>query len=134
MTINVKIDLGYEFDVKASAADVFAVLSDVPTSASFFPKVDKLVDLGGNSYRWEMEKIGVASVNLQTIYASKYVSNKAKGTVMWSPIKSEGNAAMWRRTELQGIQQEAELALRLFRIDAQQFKDHRLHVGAMDTH
>ena len=92
MTIYVKIDLGYEFDVKASAADVFAVLSDVPTSASFFPKVDKLVDLGGNSYRWEMEKIGVASVKLQTIYASKYVANKAKGTVMWSPIKSEGNA------------------------------------------
>ena len=92
MTINVKIDLGYEFDVKASAADVFAVLSDVPTSASFFPKVDKLVDLGGGGYRWEMEKIGVASINLQTIYASKYVSNKAKGTVMWSPIKSEGNA------------------------------------------
>ena len=92
MTINVKIDLGYEFDVKASAADVFAVLSDVPTSASFFPKVDKLVDLGGGGYRWEMEKISVASINLQTIYASKYVSNKAKGTVMWSPIKSEGNA------------------------------------------
>jgi carbon monoxide dehydrogenase subunit G len=92
MTMNVKIDLGYEFDVKASAADVFAVLSDVPTSASFFPKVDKLVDLGDGGYRWEMEKIGVASVNLQTIYASKYVSNKAKGTVMWSPIKSEGNA------------------------------------------
>ena len=92
MTINVKIDLGYEFDVKASAADVFAVLSDVPTSASYFPKVDKLVDLGSNTYRWEMEKIGVASLNLQTIYASKYTSNKAKGTVVWTPVKSEGNA------------------------------------------
>ena len=92
MTINVKIDLGYEFDVKASADDVFAVLSDVPTSASFFPKVDKLVDLGSNTYRWEMEKIGIASLNLQTIYASKYVSNKAKGSVVWSPVKSEGNA------------------------------------------
>ena len=92
MTLNVKIDLGYEFDVKASAAEVFAVLSDVPTSASFFPKVDKLVDLGSNTYRWEMEKIGVASLNLQTIYASKYVSNKAKGTVNWSPVKNEGNA------------------------------------------
>ncbi len=45
MTMNVKIDLGYEFDVKANASDVFAVLSDVPTSASFFPKVDKWVDL-----------------------------------------------------------------------------------------
>ena len=92
MTINVKIDLGYEFDVKASAADVFAVLSDVPTSASFFPKVDKLVDLGSNTYRWEMEKIGVASLNLQTIYASKYVSNKTKGTVVWTPVANEGNA------------------------------------------
>jgi len=34
----------------------------------------------------------ISFVNLQTIYASKYVSNKAKGTVVWSPIKSEGNA------------------------------------------
>jgi len=38
MTMNVKIDLGYEFDVKANASDVFAVLSDVPTSASSSPK------------------------------------------------------------------------------------------------
>lgn len=92
MTITVTIDLGYEFDVKANAADVFAVLSDVPTSASFFPKVDKLVDLGGGAYRWEMAKIGLAQVNLQTVYASKYVSNKAKGTVVWTPVKGEGNA------------------------------------------
>jgi carbon monoxide dehydrogenase subunit G len=92
MTMNVKIDLGYEFDVKANASDVFSVLSDVPTSASFFPKVDKLVDLGNGGYRWEMDKIGIASINLQTIYACKYVSNKAKGTVVWTPIKSEGNA------------------------------------------
>ncbi len=92
MTVNVTIDLGYEFEVKAKAADVFAVLSDVPTSASFFPKVDKLVDLGGGVYRWEMAKIGVASINLQTIYASKYVANKTKGTVVWTPVKGEGNA------------------------------------------
>jgi carbon monoxide dehydrogenase subunit G len=92
MTVNVTIDLGYEFEVKAKAADVFAVLSDVPTSASFFPKVDKLVDLGDGVYRWEMAKIGVASINLQTIYASKYAANKTKGTVVWTPVKGEGNA------------------------------------------
>jgi len=56
MAITVEINLGYEFDVKAKASDVFAVLSDVPTSASHFPKVDQLVDLGGGAYRWEMEK------------------------------------------------------------------------------
>lgn len=92
MAITVAIDLGYEFDVKAKAAEVFAVLSDVPTSASHFPKVDALVDLGDSTYRWEMEKIGVGSVNLQTVYASKYVANQSKGTVVWTPIKGEGNA------------------------------------------
>jgi len=92
MAITVSIDLGFEFDVKAKAAEVFEVLSDVPTSASHFPKVDKLIDLGDGAYRWEMEKIGVGSANIQTIYASKYVSNKTKGTVTWKPVKGEGNA------------------------------------------
>ena len=92
MTVNVHIDLGYEFEVKAKFADVFELLSNVPESAGFFPKVDKLVDQGGGVYRWEMEKIGVASINLQTIYASKYVSNKTKGTIVWTPVKGVGNA------------------------------------------
>jgi len=92
MAIIVTIDLGYEFAVKEDYATVFDVLSHVPTSASFFPKVDKLVDLGENTYRWEMAKIGLAQVNLQTIYASKYSSNKAKGSVVWTPVEGEGNA------------------------------------------
>jgi carbon monoxide dehydrogenase subunit G len=102
MTISVHIDLGYEFAVKAPASDVFAVLSDVPESASHFPKVDKLVDLGANTYRWEMEKIGVAQIKLQTVYACKYVSNKAKGTVVWTPVKGDGNALVsgnWKITD-----------------------------------
>ncbi len=102
MAITVEINLGYEFDVKAKASEVFAVLSDVPTSASHFPKVDQLVDLGDNTYRWEMEKIGIASITLQTVYASKYTSNKAKGTVNWTPVKGEGNALVagsWKITD-----------------------------------
>ena len=67
-------------------------MSDVPTSASFFPKVDRLTDLGSGVFRWEMEKVGTAQVNIQTVYASKYVSNAAKGSVVWTPVKGEGNA------------------------------------------
>jgi carbon monoxide dehydrogenase subunit G len=92
MAITVDIDLAYEFNVKAKMADVFEVLSDVPTSVSHFPKVDKLTDMGGGVYKWEMEKVGTAQVNIQTVYASKYVSNKAKGTVVWTPVKDVGNA------------------------------------------
>lgn len=102
MTINVIIDLGYEFEVKASAKDVFEILSNVPVSAGFFPKVDQLVDLGDGAYRWEMAKIGIGQINLQTIYASRYVSNKTKGTVLWTPVKGEGNALVsgnWKITD-----------------------------------
>lgn len=102
MAINVDIDLGYEFAVKAPFKEVFDLLSDVPTSASFFPKVDKLTDLGGGIYRWEMAKVGTAQVNIQTVYASKYVSNKAKGTVTWTPVTGEGNALVggsWKITD-----------------------------------
>jgi carbon monoxide dehydrogenase subunit G len=102
MTVTVAIDLGYEFEVKSPFKDVFDVLSDVPKSASFFPKVDKLTDLGSNTYRWEMQKVGTAQVNLQTVYASKYVSNRAKGTVVWTPVPGDGNAQVggsWKITD-----------------------------------
>lgn len=102
MSITVKIDLGYEFDVKAKAAQVFALLSDVPKSVAHFPKVEKLTDLGGGVYQWEMEKVGTSQVNIQTVYASKYVSDKAKGTVKWTPVKGVGNAQVgghWKIVE-----------------------------------
>jgi carbon monoxide dehydrogenase subunit G len=102
MAISLSIDLGYEFAVKADYNTVFDTLSNVPISASYFPKVDQLVDLGKNTYRWEMSKIGVAKINLQTIYASKYVANKAKGSVVWTPVEGEGNALVsgnWKITD-----------------------------------
>ena len=92
MSISVDIDLGYEFEVKAAFKDVFDVVSDVPISASFFPKLEQLVDVGGGVYRWEMAKVGTAQVNIQTIYASKYVADRKKGTVVWTPVKGVGNA------------------------------------------
>lgn len=102
MAVSVHIDLGYEFEVKAKAAEVFEVLSDVPTSVSFFPKVDKLTDLGDGVFQWEMKKVGPAQMNIQTVYASKYASNEPKGTVVWTPVKGVGNALVggsWKITD-----------------------------------
>lgn len=113
MTINVHIELGYEFSVKAPASEVFEVLSDVPTSASHFPKVHRLVDLGSNTYRWEMEKIGLSQVNLQTIYASNYTSNKAKGTVIWTPVKGEGNALVSGSWKIADKKKSTDLVLKI---------------------
>ena len=115
MTVSVNIDLGYEFEVKAKADDVFAVLSDVPTSVSHFPKVEKLTDMGGGVYKWEMQKVGTAQVNIQTIYASKYTADRAKGTVKWTPVKGVGNAQVggnWKITDNKGKSTKARGHLR----------------------
>lgn len=105
MTVSVKIELGYEFEVRAKYDDVFALLSDVPASVAHFPKVEKLTDEGGGVYKWEMQKVGTAQVNIQTVYASKYVSDAAKGTIKWTPVKGVGNAQVggsWKIADNKG--------------------------------
>ena len=105
MAVSVHIDLGYEFEVKAKHDAVFALLSDVPKSVSHFPKVSRLTDLGDGVYQWEMQKVGTSQVNIQTIYASKYASDAAKGTVKWTPVKGIGNAQVggsWKIADHKG--------------------------------
>lgn len=113
MALTVDIELGYEFSVKAPYKEVFDVLSDVPVSASHFPKLHKLVDLGGNAFRWEMDKVGTAQLNLQTVYASKYVSNRKKGTVVWTPVKGVGNAQVSGSWTITDRKTHTELVLKL---------------------
>ncbi len=105
MAITVPVHLAYELDVRAKSDEVFSVLSDVPTSVSFFPKVDKLTDMGDGVYKWEMEKVGTAQVNIQTVYASKYTSSNPKGTVTWKPVPGIGNALVgggWKIVDNKG--------------------------------
>jgi carbon monoxide dehydrogenase subunit G len=92
MSIVVAIELGYEFTVKASADAVFALLADVPASAAHFPRVHRLVDVGGGIYRWEMERVGLAQITHQTIYTSRYVADRERRVVSWTPEVHEGNA------------------------------------------
>jgi carbon monoxide dehydrogenase subunit G len=92
MTIRVDLDVSREFGVKASPAKVFAVLADVPASASHFPQVHRLVDLGDGAWRWEMEPIGTRQIHIQTVYACRYRSDRKQGTVTWEPVPGVGNA------------------------------------------
>ena len=112
MAVTVKIDLGYEFEVKAKYDDVFAVLSDVPASVSHFPKVDKLTDMGDGVYKWEMEKVGTKEVGIQTIYASKYKSDKSKGTVTWTPVEGVGNALVGGHWKIKDNRKSTKIELK----------------------
>jgi carbon monoxide dehydrogenase subunit G len=113
MSVSVNVDLEFEFAVRAPYKEVFDVLADVPTSASFYPKVDKLVDLGGGAYRWEMERVGTQQVNVQTVYASKYVSDRKKGTVKWTPVAGVGNAQVSGSWKITDRKTSTEIVLRV---------------------
>ncbi|MFO7527577.1 MAG: SRPBCC family protein [Marinobacter sp.] len=94
MAITVSIELSRDLEIPAGYDEAFELLADVPRSASHFPKVDKLTDLGDNSYRWEMEKVGVDKHAIQSVYACKYNSDKDAGKITWEPIKGEGNGVV----------------------------------------
>jgi carbon monoxide dehydrogenase subunit G len=91
MTVKVTIDVSKKFSVGADIDTVFTLLSDVKSSASHFPKVDTITELSENVFRWEMEKVTLGTSSVQTSYACEYTSNEEAKTVVWTPIKGEGN-------------------------------------------
>lgn len=106
MAFVVEVDIATEFEATCTAAFAYEILADVPVSASHFPKLDQLTDLGDGKYRWEMAKIGVDRYSLQTVYASKFVGDPDKLTVKWTPVKGEGNALVsgkWTIKEKKGV-------------------------------
>jgi len=95
MSFTVAINIQKEFDTSCAPDNVYELLANVPRSASHFPKVDQLVDLGDNTYRWEMEKIGIGSYTLQqTIYASRYNADAVTRKINWTPVQGVGNATV----------------------------------------
>ncbi len=94
MAITVSIELNRELELPASYDEAFDLLADVPKSVSHFPKVHQLVDLGDNTYRWEMEKVGVDKHAIQSVYACKYHPDKENGKITWEPVKGEGNGVV----------------------------------------
>lgn len=92
MAIDVSVDIEKTFEVQCDREKVVELLADVPRSVSHFPKVEQLVDLGGDSYRWEMEKIGAGKYFFQTVYACNYTSNVEEGWVKWTSVSGVGNA------------------------------------------
>lgn len=86
MHSTIPLTLTRDFAVAAAPADAHALLADVPRSASHFPGVAQLVPLGDNAFRWEMRRIGVGELALQTVYASRYRGDANALRVWWEPV------------------------------------------------
>ena len=100
MSLIIPISKRLQFLVPAHIDDAYELLADVPRSVRHFPKVERVVSLGGDTYRWEMEKMGVKKMHLKIQYTSHYTFNPEEKWIRWSPIPG-GNAEMgglWRLT------------------------------------
>ena len=92
MSVTIPISIILDFHTEASTQRVFEVLADVPRSVGHFPKVERLVDLGEDKYRWEMEKMGTQNFYFQVQYTTRYTRNEEAKWIRWSPI-AEGNGS-----------------------------------------
>ncbi len=111
MAVTITCEMTVSVDVKAPYKKVFDTLADVPGSASHYPKVDQLIDEGDGVYRWEMEKIGVGSFFLQTVYASKYVNNPATGVISWTPVKGVGNSQVSGNWKIKDMKKHTNMTM-----------------------
>lgn len=112
MAFTVDISIDRKLKVKCPYAFVFDTLADVPYSAGHFPKVDELVDLGNECYRWEMEKIGLDRYYIQTVYACEYTWDKEEGWIRWAPVDGVGNGRVegqWDLKDVGGTHTQARL-------------------------
>lgn len=92
MSFVLDIEARYAFEVNASFEEVFALLSDIPRASHLHPTLDRIIDLGGGKYRWEMKKFGTERFNIQTIYSCIYTADRQSGTITWKPLSGDGNA------------------------------------------
>ncbi len=94
MAFDVKIQVNKSFTVPADINTVYQLLADVPASTSHFPDLENLIEETANTYRWEMKKLGLGPINLQTIYACEYLCNEEKKSVTWEPRNTADNNAV----------------------------------------
>ncbi len=112
MSFTVTINIYRTFNSAASLEKIFDLLADVAKSGSFFPKVEQLVNLGNDIWRWEMERIGIGEHTLQqSIYACKYNADKERKTVTWTPVEKIGNAIVSGKWEIMPMQERCKVVL-----------------------
>jgi carbon monoxide dehydrogenase subunit G len=80
----VKVNIQRTLRVGWSPEEAFAMVADVPRSASHFPGLQRLEDLGDGVYRWHLSSFRIGKITFPVSYAARYVPDPEAGTVTWS--------------------------------------------------
>lgn len=92
MSIKIRAAIKRSEQVTAPGDDVFALLKPVEASTRFFPRVEKIVDLGDDCYFWSLKPMGTQKYQHQVEYASQWEFDEEQHTIRWRPLEQNGNA------------------------------------------
>ncbi|MEE2750277.1 MAG: SRPBCC family protein [Myxococcota bacterium] len=87
----IEVPIRRTLEVGWSPQDAFELVADVPRSASHFPGLKKLEDLGDGVFRWHLSSFKVGRFDFPVQYAARYVSDASAQTVTWSTMGSMDN-------------------------------------------
>ncbi len=89
MPLTIAMTISRSLHTKAAGKQAFGLLADIPLTASLFPRIATISDLGCNTWRFETERIGIGNVTvLQLHVVSRYRFDQQKGIISWVPADS----------------------------------------------
>jgi carbon monoxide dehydrogenase subunit G len=89
--VEVKIDLRHTLQVGWDPVQALELVSNVPKSAAHFPGLQRLDELGGGVFRWNMNPFQISKFRHQVRYAALYITDTTQGTVIWTTEGTDNN-------------------------------------------
>lgn len=92
MSVKIKAAIKRSEQVSAPGDDVYALLKPVEASTRFFPRVEKIEDLGDGRYHWWLKPMGTQKYQHQVEYVSQWEFDDMQRSIRWRPLEHKGNA------------------------------------------
>jgi hypothetical protein len=94
LAIHIPLHSSRERELPVQVERVQHFMQDIPGAVRMFPALRRLVELGPDTYRWELEPLGTAVYKVPITFATRFSVDLAARRVTWQPVPEVGNARL----------------------------------------
>jgi hypothetical protein len=94
MAIHVPLQSHRSEDLPVHVDRVHPLIHDIPGTIRMFPELRRIIELGANTYRWELEPLGTIAYKVPITFATRFSVDAAARRVTWTPVPEVGNARL----------------------------------------
>ena len=88
-----EIAIQQDFQVATPPDRVFDFLADTRATVAHYPKIDTLIDLGDDCWRWELKPTGIKGISHRLVYSIRYDFDREARRITWAPLQAEADNA-----------------------------------------